>query len=136
MALAVAASACGGGSKNGSSNNPQTSKFTKQLSSINPATASKMKDGGSVKLPLSSEFPTQWNYNQINGPNDSTSQVIGPLLGGPYKVTPAGQIVPDPNYVVSWKLTSKSPETITYELNKKAVSSDGTPVSAKDYIAT
>jgi peptide/nickel transport system substrate-binding protein len=94
-----------------------------------------LKDGGQVVWAVD-QFSTQWNYNQLNGPEVSTSTVLNGIL--PYNMFNADEhaaLSVNKDYLESAELTSKSPQTITYKINPKAKWSTGDPISAKDFIA-
>ena len=100
-ASALIAAACGGsdnGGGSGSSAKPtkaQEASATKQID-INEQPLDKLKQGGTVRWAVD-QFSTQWNYNQLNGPEASTSQVL-------YGVMP---------YAFIADKTAKSPRTPT-----------------------
>lgn len=130
LALAgVAAGGCGGGS--GSSNNEQAAV---KAVDINAQPRDKVKDGGTVRWAID-QFSTQWNYNQVNGPEASTSAVIGGLMPGTVIADEKANLAPDHNYVLSWKVTTKPRQVVTYRLNPKAKWSDGKPITWRDYEA-
>ncbi|MCW2990217.1 MAG: ABC-type dipeptide transport system periplasmic component-like protein, partial [Solirubrobacterales bacterium] len=132
----LAIGACGGSDNNsgGSSDSGTSGKsaVSKALD-INPQSADKIKDGGVMKWAVD-QFSTQWNYNQVNGPEYSTLAVIGALIPQPFVSDEKANVTPDPNYLDKAELTSEKPETVELTLNKNAKWSDGTPITANDYI--
>jgi peptide/nickel transport system substrate-binding protein len=126
---ALAASGCG--SSNTSGNNQTAIK----AADINPQPRDKVKDGGTLRISVD-QFSTQWNYNQVNGPEASTAVVVGGVMPDISTSDAKGDVFPDPNYVKSWKVTAKKPrQVVTYELNPKARWSDGKPITWKDFEA-
>lgn len=136
-ALALVATACGGGGGGNSSGGGGSSgqKLPADTVQINQTATDQIKDGGTLRWPVD-QYSSQWNYNQLNGPEASTFSVVYSLMPDVYKVEADGTAVADPNYVTSMKLTSTSPkQVVTYELNPKAKWSDGTPITWKDFAA-
>lgn len=101
---------------------------------INPQPVSALKQGGTVIWSLD-QLSTQWNYNQTDGPEASTSNVMNSLMPTPFVSNAQGQTNPDPDYVTSATQTSSSPQTIEIKLNPKAKWSDGKPITEADYAA-
>jgi peptide/nickel transport system substrate-binding protein len=140
MAVALAATACGGsGGGSGSSGNGgsggssgSASGSSLKARDISKTPYNQVKDGGTVHWSLD-QFSTQWNYNQLNGTESSTSDVISALLPRLFDTSPQGEESVNKNYLISAKITKKSPETITYEINPKAKWSDGVPITYKDF---
>src|SRR5919202_6414225 len=125
---AVAAGGCGGGS--GTSNEQTAIKAV----DINAQPRDKVADGGTLRWAIE-QFSTQWNYNQVNGPESSTAAVIDGLMPHTFEADEKANLTPDKNYVLSWKLTTKPRQVVTYRLNPKARWSDGKPVTWRDYEA-
>jgi peptide/nickel transport system substrate-binding protein len=145
VAVAMLATACGGsggsgggsggsGGNNASSggNGGGTSSSSLKARNISKTPRDQVKDGGTITWALD-QFSTQWNYNQLNGPESSTDDVISALMPRLFKASPDGEVSVNKNYLTSAKITNKSPETVTYEINPKATWSDGTPITYKDF---
>jgi peptide/nickel transport system substrate-binding protein len=79
------------------------------------------------------QFSTQWNYNELDGPEASTLDVLTALIPQPFVADEKANVTPNPDFIESAEVTSDSPETIKYVLNKKAKWSDGSPITWKDY---
>src|SRR6478672_11450975 len=129
--------ACGGSSNNNSSTGSGSGGSSGQAEAhkaidINPQPRDSVKDGGTLRWAVD-QYSTQWNYNQLNGPEASTLDVITGLIPQPMMSDEKANTSPDPNYIKSATVTSTSPETIKYVLNDKAKWSDGTPITWKDY---
>ncbi len=101
---------------------------------INAQPVSALKQGGTVIWGLD-QYSTQWNYNQVDGPESSTSNVMNALMPQPFISDAKGNTNPDPDYVTSAAQTSASPQTIELKLNPKAKWSDGKPITEADYAA-
>lgn len=138
LVLAIGASACGSSSSGGGGAGPSNSQSpgapNVALEDINPQPTSALKQGGTVVWALD-QYSTQWNYNQVNGPESSTANVLGALMPEPTLSDSHANLSFDPNYWTSAKLTSTSPETVEYQLNPQAKWSDGTPITEADFAA-
>ncbi|HEY8300732.1 MAG TPA: ABC transporter family substrate-binding protein [Jatrophihabitans sp.] len=150
-ALGVAAcssSGNGGGgsgntSSNGSSSTPSSAPSTNSgggtsglvAQDINPQPVSKLKQGGTIVWGLD-QFSTQWNYNQTDGPESSTANVMDAIMPIPFVSDSKANVTPNPDYVTSAAQTSASPQTIELKLNPKAKWSDGSSITEADYAAT
>ncbi|WP_189244999.1 ABC transporter family substrate-binding protein [Streptosporangium pseudovulgare] len=137
--LAMALTACGGGS--GDTPKAESSQAAQQQaaelpgSTINPVSYDQVADGGVVKLGLS-QWQEQWNYNQVNGTNASTDDVIEPLMPLIGIADDKAEVTNNPDYVTEWKMDLGSgKQVVTYKLNEKATWSDGTPITYKDFVA-
>ncbi|WP_063039905.1 ABC transporter family substrate-binding protein [Nocardia pseudovaccinii] len=98
---------------------------------INPKDRSELRDGGNLRLALSS-FPESFNYLHVDGNTESTASVINPTLPSPWVSNAAGELTVDHNYFTDIKLTNTSPQQVTYTINPKAVWSDGSPITWED----
>src|SRR6476661_2641405 len=99
--------ACGGSSNNNSSTGSGSGGSSGQSEAhkaidINPQPRDSVKDGGTLRWAVD-QYSTQWNYNQLNGPEASTLDVLTALMPQP--------MVAD----------------------EKAKWSDGSPITWKDY---
>jgi len=138
-ALALFVAACGGSNNGGggSSSNAkptqeQEASATKQID-INETPLDKVKQGGTIRWAVD-QFSTQWNYNQINGPNLATSQVLYGVMPYAFIADKTATVSPNPDYVASAKAeTSGGKQTVTIDINPKAKWSDGTPITEKDF---
>jgi glutathione transport system substrate-binding protein len=138
-ALALVAAACGGsgssGGGGGSTAKPtqeQEASATKQID-INEQPLDKVKQGGTIRWAVD-QFSTQWNYNQINGPNAATAQVLYGVMPYAFIADKTAKTSPNPDYVTSAKAEqSGGKQVVTIEINPKAKWSDGTPITAKDF---
>lgn len=137
LALGLVVSGCGGGGGGNSGNGVSSDKVNPEslkAIDISKTPYDQVKDGGTIRWAMD-QFSTQWNYNQLNGPESSTFDVINALMPEVFLSDAQGEVRANPAYLTSAKLTSKSPETLTFEINPKATWSDGTPISYKDFVA-
>jgi peptide/nickel transport system substrate-binding protein len=128
----LAVTGCGGSSSSNSSSGDGASL---KASDLNPKPRSALKTGGTIKWAID-EFPTQYNYNQLDGTSDAASQIIYAVMPRPFRADPKANITPNTNFVLSAKVTATSPhQVVTYKLNPKARWSDGKPITVADWIA-
>ena len=138
-ALALVAAACGGsdnggggGGSNAKPTQEQEASAQKQID-INETPLGQVKQGGTLRWAVD-QFSTQWNYNQLNGPEASTSQVLYGVMPYAFIADKTAKVAPNPDYVTSAKAdNSGGKQIVTIELNPKAKWSDGTPITEKDY---
>ncbi len=79
------------------------------------------------------EPPHDYNNNTGSANNFSNSLVTGLTLPSPIYTTSKLDLQVDNDLMASIEQTSTSPQTVVYKLNPKAVWSDGTPISCKDF---
>jgi peptide/nickel transport system substrate-binding protein len=135
LTLALLAGACGSDKKTDTSTNG-TSKPTVSASAvdINATPRDQVAQGGSFKYPLSG-FPANFNPNELDGADTDVAAITGGMLPAPFKFNGKAEPILDKNYVTSAKLSSTSPQVVTYELNPDAVWYDGTKITEADYEA-
>jgi peptide/nickel transport system substrate-binding protein len=142
IAVTGAAAACSSsGKSSGSNGGSKGASGAVQVTNL-PADAlnatpyADVPSGGTLRLSVPS-FPTQFNFNQSNGPTVALSAIASAVMPTPFLSDAQGNPTPDPAYVTSYKLTPPSgnkPETIELQLNPKAKWSNGQPITANDYI--
>ncbi|MFL5821213.1 MAG: ABC transporter family substrate-binding protein [Solirubrobacteraceae bacterium] len=126
LAAGLVAGGCGGPAKQGGA---------LKRSDINPLPRDRVRQGGTLRWAIE-QFSTQWNANQLNGPEASTAAVLGGMMPSPFVSDERGNVAVDRNYVTSARVTSSSPrQVVTYRLNPKAHWSDGKPITWRDYEA-
>jgi glutathione transport system substrate-binding protein len=101
---------------------------------INPMPRDQVRDGGDLRWPID-YLPDNFNFNQFNGTQGETTDVVNALLPSPYRGTADGGLELNPDYVTSAAVTSTSPQVLTYTINPKATWSDGTPITWRDFEA-
>jgi peptide/nickel transport system substrate-binding protein len=122
--------ACGGGDGGGLA--PHTLRLGE--SDINPQPRDKVRDGGNFRVPMSS-YPSNFNINQVDGSSVDMVLITFAVLPNLFKGTADGGDVMNGDYLTSATVTSTSPQTVTYVINPKAVWSDGTPITYRDFVA-
>jgi peptide/nickel transport system substrate-binding protein len=102
---------------------------------VNPVPREQVRSGGTLRWPLP-EFPAQWNSNHANGAKGVVLNVIRGLLPVLMPTDEKGVPHPNPDYVLAAKVTRNTPQqVVTYTLNPRAVWSDGTPITYRDFAA-
>ncbi|WP_328695649.1 ABC transporter family substrate-binding protein [Streptomyces sp. NBC_00342] len=102
--------------------------------SINAHPVSDLKQGGSLRFGID-QWITQYNINQVDGQQGDAQDIITAVLPDLFDSDAKGAIHANPNFLVSAKVTSTSPQVVEYQLNPKAKWSDGKPLSWKDFRA-
>ena len=103
--------------------------------SINAQPVSKLKQGGTLTLPILYP-PINYNISHPDGNDADVSTMMGMTLPGFYFFDANGKFQIDKNYVTVFEQIKKSPQTIRYVLNPKAVWSDGKKLSLADFVGT
>lgn len=122
-ALVLVATACG-----------SPTQFKVGQNDVNPTPAGQLASGGTLNWPLS-QLPNNYNYNATVGSQADESSLIFAVMPTLFTFNALGQPVKDADYLTSADITSSSPQVVTYEINPKAKWSDGTPITAADFIA-
>jgi len=100
-----------------------------------PASAPALEgtSGGSVTLAVD-QVPVTLNDHTVQGDNEITRDVASAIWPQVFQVGPGQTPVLDTDVVSSAELVSISPQTVVYQINPKAVWSDGVPISADDFV--
>ncbi|MDX6364086.1 MAG: glutathione transport system substrate-binding protein, partial [Streptomyces sp.] len=101
---------------------------------INVHPLSDLKQGGQVKFPIT-QWISQYNANTVDGSQGDSSDIAKLLLPDLFDSDAKGAHHANPNFLLSAKVTSTSPQVIEYQLNPKAKWSDGKSLSWKDFQA-
>ena len=139
-ALALVVAACGGSDNKSSGGGGGNAKPTQQQEAsaqkqidINEKPADQVKQGGTLRWAVD-QFSTQWNYNQLNGPEASTAQVLYGTMPYAFIADKTAKVAPNPDYVTSAKATTTGgKQVVTIDINPKAKWSDGSPITEKDF---
>ncbi|MDG4830942.1 ABC transporter family substrate-binding protein [Solwaraspora sp. WMMD1047] len=92
------------------------------------------RQGGQIVWYMEQDIAT-WNVNSDDGGHFSTTQMLNGLIPGAYYAAP--DLLPHWNtdlLVEEPTITVESPQTVVYKIRPEAVWSDGTPISAEDFI--
>lgn len=136
VAVATLALTACGGSKGSGSNSNSTGKKDQAKSTTNdiaPMDYSQVPSGGTLRFPIDS-FPPNYNINEIDGNDLNISNIMNAVLPVVWHFDAGSNPILDTDVVDKAEQTSTSPQTIHYHINSKAVWSDGTAISANDFI--
>lgn len=100
-------------------------------SDINPRDPATLRDGGTLRLALTS-FPANFNELNIDGNTADVGSIVAPTLPGAFVTQADGTLKLNTDYFTSAELTSTDPQVVTYTINPKAVWSDGSPLTWED----
>ena len=118
VAVAVVLSSCGGGSPSASSS-PQVTWVA--------------ADGGTITVGVD-QAPTGCNPNTAAGDTDANQLALAPVLPSAFTVDTSGESTLNTDLLIQAELVDTNPQTVVYTINPKAVWSDGTPITAADFI--
>jgi len=91
------------------------------------------EDGGTVTVDVDA-VPTTLNDHTVTGDNAATQAVCSLFWPQVFQVAPGQAPTLDTDVVQSAEVVSLNPQTVVYQINPKAVWSDGTPVTAQDFV--
>jgi peptide/nickel transport system substrate-binding protein len=97
------------------------------------SSASAVKSGGTFTFALDQDI-AGFNINQATDSEFVLQEIMNQVWPTVYVITNNLQPELDTNYVTSATVTSTSPQTVVYQINPKAVWSDGVPFNAADFI--
>ncbi|HZC42044.1 MAG TPA: ABC transporter family substrate-binding protein, partial [Streptosporangiaceae bacterium] len=115
---ALTLAACGGSGGSSSNSTPATSS---------------VKSGGSINFALDEDV-AGFNINYANDSEFVLQEILDQTWPMVFTIPPNLKPVLNTALMTSAKETSTSPQTIVYQINPKAKWSDGTPISAEDFI--
>lgn len=128
LTVAVALAACG----NGPGNNPSAQGNAK-AGGLNEVNTAQVTKGGDLTFGAD-QPPAGFNVNTSSGNLFATQQIIQNVFPAVWLYQPDLTLKLNSAMMVSAKQTSSSPQTIVYKIQPNAVWSDGTPISADDFI--
>ena len=97
------------------------------------SSAASVKSGGTFTFALDQDI-AGFNINQATDSEFVLQEIMNQTWPTVYVVTNELKPVLDTNYVTSATVTSTSPQTVVYQINPKAVWSDGVAFNADDFI--
>jgi peptide/nickel transport system substrate-binding protein len=118
VAVALLAASCGGASPSASST---------------PAVTWVAAQGGTITVGID-QAPTGCNPNTAAGDTDADQLALAPVLPSAFTVNSTGMSTLNTDLLLQAELVDTSPQTVVYTINPKAVWSDGTPITAADFI--
>ncbi|MGH3935952.1 MAG: ABC transporter family substrate-binding protein [Pseudonocardiaceae bacterium] len=129
--------ACGsGGGGNGGDQRQTGSLFAACGSSPNTCNSvepGELKQGGQLTYAIEKNV-SNWNLLSSEGNVQETGWVLKGLLPPTFITRPDLTVVINNDLLESAKATNTNPQTITYKIKANAVWSDGTPITAEDFI--
>lgn len=132
-AIALIAAACSDDDENEPSTTPEGAPDV-PLVHMQEVPYGRVPSGGTITWPIG-QFPPQWNLNQLDGSQADTATIISAIMPTTTKFKKDGTAIPDPDLITQWKSTTSLPQVVTMDINPKAVWSDGTPITWKDFEA-
>jgi peptide/nickel transport system substrate-binding protein len=118
VGLAMVAAACGGGGGGGGGTEGGSAQI---------------QQGGTLSYAADQE-PTGFNENTSSDNGTAVLWVTVNLFPRPFHCQPDFTVKMDQEFLESAEQTSEDPQTVVYKINPNAVWSDGTPVTADDFI--
>jgi peptide/nickel transport system substrate-binding protein len=135
VAASIALTACGGSSKSSSGSSSASgnkAQASTTANDINPVPYDQVRDGGTLRWPIDS-FPPNFNVLDVDGNEQGINDLMNSTLPAVWYFDAGGVPVLNTDVVDKAQQTSASPQTIDYHINSKAVWSDGTPITYKDF---
>ncbi|MQA16200.1 MAG: ABC transporter family substrate-binding protein, partial [Pseudonocardiaceae bacterium] len=130
---ALVLSACGGGGGGGGQQGGVLADCEQNPNTCNSAEPGALRDGGEVAYALEKNVPN-WNANSAEGNVFETGLVLQGVLPKAFITQPDLTVAMNENLLVSAEQTNSNPQTLVYEIQADAVWSDGTPITAQDFI--
>lgn len=124
LALVASAAACGAGPPNAGADRDRAGPAPVPLVA---------RSGGSVTLAVDS-VPTTLNDHTAAGDTAITRDIASLIWAQVFQVGPGVTPTLDTNVVQSAEVVSVAPQTVVYQIDPRAQWSDGTPVTAQDFV--
>ena len=126
--------ACGSGSGSGNSK-PKAAPPGVSAVNVNAQPREKVKDGGRLTLSIQ-QWIAQYNSYQVDGTQGDGAWITSLVEPNLWRADAKGVGHVNPDVLISAKVTASAPhQVVTYEINPKAIWSDNTPVTYKDFLA-
>lgn len=100
---------------------------------FNTANSGEVTPGGTLTYTIEKTIEN-WNTLTSAGNVFDTGEVLNSIYPIPFTVQPDLSVVLNEDLMVSAEQTSASPQTLVYKIRPEAVWSDGTPISADDFM--
>jgi peptide/nickel transport system substrate-binding protein len=137
VAASLALTACGSSKDSGGGSSNKSDKKAQAVSTkndINPLAYDQVSAGGTLRWPIDS-YPVNFNINEIDGNESNTNNLMLSTLPVVWHFDAGSKPMLNTDVVDKADQTSASPQTLEYHINPKAVWSDGSPISYKDFAA-
>ncbi|MFI1098378.1 ABC transporter family substrate-binding protein [Streptomyces sp. NPDC020917] len=134
VALAAVLAAAGCSSSSHDSTSPKRGSAPPAAGSqeVNAQPADKVRQGGTMKMAIQ-QWVSQWNFYQVDGTQGDGQSIVQQVEPNLFTFDAQGDSVLNKDFLVSAKVTSTSPQVVTYRLNPKAKWSDGRQLSWQDF---
>lgn len=99
---------------------------------INPKDVSELRDGGNLRLAITS-LPQNWNSLHTDGNDGDTASILRPVMPRAFKTDAAAELSVNTDFFTDVALTNTEPQQVTYTINPEAVWSDGSPITWEDF---
>ncbi|MGH3896764.1 MAG: ABC transporter family substrate-binding protein [Pseudonocardiaceae bacterium] len=132
----VVLAACGGGGGAGDGQSQTGSAFAaceSNPNTCNSAEPGKVQQGGQLTYAIEKNVGN-WNLLSSEGNVLETGWVLKGLLPPAFITQPDLTVVMNNDLLESAKVTNTNPQTLVYKIRPKAVWSDGTPITAGDFL--
>jgi peptide/nickel transport system substrate-binding protein len=128
--VVIAAAACSGSRGSAASAVSSQSVTSNQIRQTPRET---LQDGGTFTWPIDS-FPPNFNYNQLDGSEVGIADVMLAMLPTSFDNDAAGTPIWNQDLLASEPVvTNGTKQVVTYQINPRAVWSDGTPMTWQDF---
>jgi peptide/nickel transport system substrate-binding protein len=131
--LLVAAACSSGGGKGTTNPDNFSPGFAECLTKPNNCNSGPRKAGGTLVFAVEQDMAS-WHINSADGSHFSSSQMLSGLIPSPFTVMPDLSVQLNKDLMVSAEQTSTSPQTIVYKISPNAIWSDGTQITADDFL--
>lgn len=132
VAASVALTACGGSKGSDNTDAAKKGQASSTANDINPVPYDDVASGGTLRWPIDS-LPPNFNTLQVDGNEKGIADLMNATLPQLWNFDAGGTPILNTEVADKAEQTSASPLTIAYHLNPKAVWSDGTPITWKDF---
>jgi peptide/nickel transport system substrate-binding protein len=119
VGLAMVAAGCGGGDEGGGD--------------TSGGSTTAIKEGGTLSY-ASDQEQAGFNPNTAKDNLFALSSIVTGIYPSVFNIHPDFTVQLDSNFMDSAELTEEDPQTVVYKIKQEAVWSDGTPVTADDFI--
>jgi peptide/nickel transport system substrate-binding protein len=128
LGLSLIAAACGDDDDGAGGDTTQTTEGTDTTEGEGEAS-----DGGTVVFAADQE-PDGWNINTASSNLLALGMLTEIVFPSTFRTTPDFEVEMDENLLESAEMTGEDPQVVEYVINEEAVWSDGTPITADDFI--
>jgi peptide/nickel transport system substrate-binding protein len=136
-AAAMVLAACGGGGGGGGGGDASQGGVFADCATdpngCNAVPADQLQQGGRLTFAIEKNIPN-WNLNSSEGNVFETGLAVKTILPYTYFTAPDLKSNLNTDLLESAEVTSTNPQTVVYRIKPEAVWSDGTPITADDFV--